>query len=91
MSPGLTRIREGDGSPVSCAAAAAAAVVEAVAAELAVVENEAALPAITTEENAQYAFDLLSRYSLFFGCVYRKKPLKIPRPDCNIIVVAINK
>jgi hypothetical protein len=74
LSPGLTRIREGDGSPVSRAAAAAAAVVEAVAAEVAVVEDEAALPAITTEENAQYAFELLCRYSLFFFFVYRKKP-----------------
>jgi hypothetical protein len=74
LSPGLTRIREGDGSPVSHAAAAAAAVGEAVAAEVAVVEDEAALPATTTEENAQYAFDLLCRYSLYFELCIEKNP-----------------
>ncbi len=48
-SPGHTRTREGDGSPVSRAAVAAAAADEAAAAEAAVVEDEAALPATTTE------------------------------------------
>ncbi len=58
--PGPTRIREGDGSPVSRAAAAAAAVVEAVAAEAAVVEDVAALPATTTEKKPHNVPSILS-------------------------------
>jgi hypothetical protein len=85
--PGPTRIREGDGSPVSRAAAAAAAVAEAVAAEEAVVEDEAALQATTTESKKAHGasdFVKLKKYLFFFNVVYiEKKTLKIPRPECN--------
>ncbi len=74
LSPGHTRTREGDGSPVSRAAAAAAAVDEVAAAGAAVVDDEAALPVTITEASlpcawsccAQSAFDTLVYIQSFF-------------------------